>query len=77
MGDGLLFATLATLVGKKNAARWMGARRVTIGAVGTRSGGERWVMGTLTDNTVVYGPPGDFSLPKPRKRHGEALGATG
>jgi hypothetical protein len=65
MGEGLLFATLATMVGKKHAARW-GARRVTIGAVGWKDG-ERFVMGTLSDGGVVLGAPSDFSLP-PKKR---------
>lgn len=77
MGDGLLFATLATLVGKKNGARWMGMRRVTVGAVGIRSGGERWVMATFPDGSVVLGEPGDFSIPAPRKRRDEASGANG
>lgn len=76
MGEGLLFATLATMVGKKHGARW-GTRRVTVGAVGTRGGGDRWVMATFTDGTVVYGPPGDFSLPTPRKRRDVASGVTG
>lgn len=65
MSDGLMFATLATLVGKKNAARY-GHRRVTIGAVGTRDG-QRFVMGTLSDGSVVLGEPGDFSVPFKRK----------
>lgn len=58
---GLLFATLATLIGKRNAARF-GPRRVTIMAVGYKDG-QRFVMGTLTDGTTVLGEPGDFSLP--------------
>lgn len=61
MGEGLQFAQLATLVGKKNAARY-GKRRVTIGAVGFNDG-SRFVMGTLSDGTVVLGEPGDFSVP--------------
>jgi hypothetical protein len=61
MAEGLLFATLATLVGKKNAARY-GHRRVTIGAVGRDAGG-RWVMGTFGDGGVVLGEPDDFSVP--------------
>jgi hypothetical protein len=75
MGEGLLFATLATLVGKKHGARY-GTRRVTVGAVGYRDG-ERWVMATFPDGSVVLGEPGDFSLPTPRKRRGEASGANG
>lgn len=67
MADGLMFATLATLVGKKNAARW-GHRRVTIGAVGFKEG-RRFVMGTLTDGSVVLGEPSDFSLPKKKVKH--------
>lgn len=63
MGEGFHFAFLATLVGKKNAARW-GTRRVTIGAVGYRDG-SRFVMGTLSDGGVVLGEPQDFSIPKP------------
>lgn len=66
MGDGLKLATLATMVGKKNAARW-GNRRVTIGAVGTGLNG-RWVMGTMSDGTVVLGEPGDFTIPEPRRK---------
>lgn len=65
MSDGLQFARLATLVGKKHGARW-GARRVTIGAVGWRDG-QRFVMGTFTDGTVVLGEPQDFTVPKSRK----------
>lgn len=57
---GLLFATLATLVGKKNGAMW-GNRRVTIGAVGIKDGA-RFVMGTFFDGTVVLGEPQDFSV---------------
>lgn len=64
MGDGLQFARLTALVGKKGAARW-GTRRVTIGAVGWRDG-ERFVMGTMSDGTVVVGPPSDFSVPPKR-----------
>ncbi len=66
MGAGLMFATLAALVGKKHGARW-GDRRVTIGAVG-RKGGERWVMAVLSDGGVVLGAPSDFTIPPPRKR---------
>lgn len=65
MGEGLQFAALATRVGVKNGARW-GRRRVTIGAVGWKDG-ERWVMGTFSDGTVVLGAPGDFSVPERRK----------
>lgn len=64
MADGLRFAQLAALVGKRNGARW-GNRRVTIGAVGYK-GGERWVMGTMSDGTVVLGQPDDFSVSAPR-----------
>ena len=70
MGEGLLFATLATMVGKKNAARY-GPRRVTIGAVG-RKDGQRWVMATFPDGSVVLGEPGDFSIPDKRKRNAVA-----
>ena len=66
MGDGLMYATLATLLGKRGAARW-GTRRVTIGAVGIKNG-ERWAMGTFSDGTVVLGIPSDFSVPPKRKR---------
>ena len=59
MGEGLQFATLATLVGKRNGAWWMGQKRVTIGAVGIR-GKERWVMGTFENGDAVFGPPEDF-----------------
>lgn len=67
MGEGLMFATLATLVGKKHGARW-GDRRVTIGAVGIKAG-ERWAMGTLSDGSVILGAPSDFTVPakKPRR----------
>lgn len=65
MGEGLQFALLATLVGKKNAARW-GTRRVTIGAVGWKDG-SRFVMGTFSDGSVVLGAPGDFSVPAKRR----------
>ena len=64
MGEGLQFARLATLVGKKHAARY-GGSRVTIGAVGIKNG-ERWVMGTLTDGTAVLGEPRDFTVPEKR-----------
>lgn len=70
MGEGMLFATLATMVGKKFAARW-GDRRVTIGAVGTNKDG-RWVMGTFADGGVVLGQPEDFTIPgkyKPKPTH--------
>ncbi len=60
MGEGLRFAALAALVGKRNGARW-GVRRVTIGAVGWRDG-SRFVMGTLSDGTVVLGGPDDFTV---------------
>lgn len=66
MGEGLQFAALATYVGKRLAVRW-GRRRVTIGAVGYRNG-ERFVMGTLANGTVVLGEPGDFTIPKKRAR---------
>lgn len=69
MGDGLMFATLAALVGKRYAARW-GERRVTIGAVGIRDG-KRWVMGTLSDGGVVLGEPHDFTLPAARLAKGK------
>lgn len=61
MSEGLQFAVLATLVGKKNAVRY-GTRRVTIGAVGWKDG-QRFVMGFLSDGTVVVGEVADFSLP--------------
>ncbi len=66
MGEGLHFSALATLVGKKNAARW-GARRCTIGAVGTKDG-SRFVMGTLPDGAVILGQPQDFTVAPKRKR---------
>jgi len=62
MGDGLTFATLATLVGKRGAAKW-GNRRVTIGAIG-RYQGQRFVMGQFADGTVVTGPVEDFTVVK-------------
>jgi hypothetical protein len=62
MSAGLQFAALATRVGKKFGARW-GNRRVTIGAVGWKDG-QRFVMGTLSDGTVVLGEPQDFTIPK-------------
>ena len=62
MGEGLRFATLATMLGKKNAARW-GKRKCTIESVGRNNEG-RWVMGTLADGTAVLGEPGDFEIPK-------------
>lgn len=67
-----MFATLATLVGKKNGARW-GPRRVTIGAVGWHDGA-RFVMGTFADGTVVLGAPQDFSLPPKRIQKRSARG---
>jgi hypothetical protein len=70
MSEGLKFATLATLVGKRNGARW-GSRRVTIGAVGLKDG-SRFVMGTFSDWTVVLREPDDFTVatkhPKPSTR---------
>lgn len=60
MGEGLHFARLATLVGKRLAAKW-GHRRVTIGAVGWRDG-SRFVMGTFSDGSVVLGEPQDFTV---------------
>jgi len=66
LGEGLMFATLATLVGRRNAAYW-GTRRVTIGAVGFKDG-ERFVMAMDADGTVILGAPTDFSLPKNRAR---------
>jgi hypothetical protein len=65
MAEGLHFARLACAVGRKNAARY-GTRRVTIGAVG-RKDGERFVMGTFSDGTVVLGAPSDFTLPERKK----------
>lgn len=61
MAQGLRFAQLAALVGTRHGVRW-GTRRVTIGAVGLKDG-ERWVMGTFSDGTVVLGQPEDFSVP--------------
>lgn len=75
MGEGLQFATLAALVGKKFGARW-GTRRVTIGAVGFRDG-ERFVMGTFADGSVVLGEPGDFSVPTKRPRATNAVDPIG
>lgn len=65
MGEGLHFAALATLVGRKLAAKW-GTRRVTIGAVGWRDG-SRFVMGTFSDGTVVLGEPHDFTIPRKKR----------
>jgi hypothetical protein len=65
MGEGLQFARLVTLIGKKHGARWQG-RRVTLGACGINAGG-RWLMGTMSDGTVVVGPPEDFTVPEKRK----------
>ncbi len=62
MADGVTFAALATLVGKKNAARW-GGKRVTISAVGIKDG-ERFVMARTADGTVILGEPRDFALLK-------------
>lgn len=62
MADGLKFAALAAVVGKKNGARF-GTRRVTVGAVGWKDG-ERFVMGTMTDGSVVLGAPSDFDIPE-------------
>ena len=62
MSEVLQFAQLATLVGRRHAARWSG-RRVTIGAVGWKDG-ERFVMATLSDGSIVLGAPGDFAVPK-------------
>lgn len=67
MGEGLHFATLAALVGKKFAARW-GKRRVTIGAVGKKDGA-RFVMGTFSDGSVVLGEPQDFTVYERKKRN--------
>jgi hypothetical protein len=66
MGQGLQFARLVTFIGKKNAVRW-GARRVTLGACGTGANG-RWLMGTMSDGTVVVGPPEDFTVPEKRRK---------
>ena len=65
MGNGLMLATLATMIGKPLAARY-GKRRVTICAAGRRSG-EPFVMGTFTDGSIVLGQPDDFTLPPKRK----------
>lgn len=59
MAEGLHFATLATLVGRRDAARY-GRSRCTISAVGYKNGA-RYVMGILRDGTVVLGEPGDFT----------------
>lgn len=66
MGEGLRFATLAALIGKKHGARW-GNRRVTISAVGWKDG-ERFVMGTLSDGSVVLGMVDDFTIPTKKAR---------
>jgi hypothetical protein len=66
VSGGLVFATLATLVGERNAARW-GARRVTITSVGIQNG-RRFVTGEFSDGSIVLGEPGDFSIPKKVKR---------
>lgn len=69
VGEGLQFAALATAVGKKNGARWF-TEPVTISAVGYK-GGERYVMATTPDGTVILGAPGEFSL-APKRRKGTA-----
>ncbi len=61
MGEGLRFARLATLVGKKNGASW-GKKRVTIGAVGIRNG-ERFVMATDASGAIILGAVDDFTVP--------------
>ncbi len=70
MAEGLQFAALATLVGRKNAARW-GKRRVTVGAVGKDHDG-RWVQATLSDGTVILGDVGDFTVPERKSRKARA-----
>jgi hypothetical protein len=66
MGEGLQFARLATLIGKKHGARWQG-RRVTLGACGINASG-RWLMGEFSDGSVVVGPPEDFTVSEEKQR---------
>ena len=66
MGDGMMFAALATRLGKKDGARY-GQKRVTISAVGWKDGA-RYVMATDKWGGVILGEPGDFTIPEPRKR---------
>jgi hypothetical protein len=66
MGEGLQFAALAAIVGKKLCARYAN-RRVTITAVGWHEG-QRFVMGELADGSIALGEPGDFTIPKKRTR---------
>lgn len=65
MGDGLRFAALSALLGKRNAARY-GSRRVTIGAVGWKDGA-RYVMATDAGGGVILGEPDDFWIPGEQK----------
>lgn len=66
MGEGLQFAMLSAIVGKKHGARW-GDRRVTIGAVGWKDGA-RFVMGTFAHGDIVLGEPQDFTVAPKRQR---------
>lgn len=66
MGDGLMLARLATMMGKPLAARY-GRRRVTIASVG-RKDGEPFVMATDKGGSVILGQPSDFSIPSKRVR---------
>jgi hypothetical protein len=61
MADGLHFAALTALIGKKQAARY-GSRGVTIGAVGIKDGA-RFVMATDKFGGVILGEPDDFYVP--------------
>jgi len=72
MGEGLTFATLATLLGKKLRARY-GSKPVTISAVGYKDG-ERWVMATDRFGGVILGTPNDFTVPE-RKRRESRVGS--
>ena len=66
MADGLKFATLATLIGKRNRAKF-GNTRCTIAAMG-RDGKGRWIMATMASGMVVFGEPSDFEIIPLRKR---------
>lgn len=72
MSEGMKFAFLATMVGKRDAAKY-GSRRVTITAVG-RKDGHRFVMATYKDGTVILGEPNDFDIPPKNLNSGLARG---
>lgn len=75
MGNGLKFAFLAAMIGKRNGAQY-GNERVTISAVGFKDG-QRFVMATSGDGTVILGKPDDFAiLKRGRKLKAAALRAS-